>query len=63
MNVNYREYADLLSLPVAITIVRLKQNGGFRTAEVPKDLFCNLWSITVGTSNGLQDASSTGCQT
>lgn len=39
MNVNHRENADLLLLPVAMANVRLKQNGGFRTAEVNKIFF------------------------
>lgn len=63
MNVNHREYADILLLPVAKTIVRLKQNGRYRTAAVPKNFCCNLCSTLVGTSNGLQDVSSKGCQT
>lgn len=39
MNANHREYDDLLLFPLATAIVRLKQNGEFRTAEVPKDFF------------------------
>lgn len=44
MNANHRDNADLVSLPVAvaIAIARLKQNGGFRTAELHKDFLWNL---------------------
>lgn len=60
MNVNHRENADLLLSPLATVIVRLKQSGGFRTAELHKGFLWHLCSVIVGTSNGLQDTRSPG---